>query len=271
MTTGGNGEFIFTKLPVGSYFIVVNSGGFEPFKSTRLNVTARETVTMHPISLKVAAKDTEVTVYPTEVIAEQQIKAEEKQRLLGVIPIFYVSYIPDAAPLTARQKFSLATHDTLDWTTFVGVSITAGIEQANNTYAGYGQGAAGYGKRWAAQFGDGRTSDFLSHAVFASLLHQDPRYFYQGIGTKKSRLYLAVSSAFVARSDSGHSMPNYSYLLGTMCSGALANAYYPHADRGANLVFTTAAIGIAGRAGAAVFQEFLGKRIVTNSSASSKP
>jgi hypothetical protein len=204
---------------------------------------------MHPISLKVAAKDTEVTVYPTEVIAEQQIRAEEKQRLLGVIPIFYVSYIPDAAPLTARQKFSLATHGTLDWTNFVGVSITAGIEQANNTYAGY----------------------FLSHAVFASLLHQDPRYFYQGTGTKKSRLHHAVSNAFLARNDSGHSMPNYSYLLGTMCSGALANAYYPHADRGANLVFTTAAIGIAGRAGAAVFQEFLGKRLVTNSSASRKP
>jgi len=209
-----------------------------------------------------------VTVRPTEVIAAEQIKAEEKQRLLGIVPNFYVSYVKDAAPLTTKQKFSLATHDTLDWTSWIGISVSADIEQANNSYAGYGQGAAGYGKRWAARFGDGRTSDYLSHAVFASLFHQDPRYFYQGTGTKKSRLYHAVSNAWIARSDSGKNMPNYSYLLGTMVSGALSNAYYPHADRGANLVFTNAFIGIAGRAGANVLQEFLGKRLTKNSSAS---
>jgi hypothetical protein len=116
--------------------------------------------------------------------------------------------------------------------------------------------------------GDGRTSDYLSHAVFASLFHQEPRYFYQGTGSNKSRLYHAVSNAWVARSDSGKKMPNYSYLLGTMVSGAISNAYYPHADRGANLVFTNAFIGIAGRAGANVLQEFLGKRLTKNSSAS---
>jgi hypothetical protein len=104
----------------------------------------------------------------------------------------------------------------------------------------------------------------MSHAVFASLLHQDPRYFYQGTGTTKSRLYHALSSAFIARSDSGKTMPNYSYLLGTMVAGAASNAYYPHADRGANLVFTNAAIGIAGRAGQAVLQEFIVKRFISN-------
>jgi len=153
----------------------------------------------------------------------------------------------------------------------VGVSITAGIEQANNTYAGYGQGAAGYGKRWAARFGDGRSSDFLSHAVFPSLFHQDPRYFYQGTGSKKSRLYHALSYAFVARSDSGHLMPNYSYFLGDMCSGALSNAYYPHADRGANLVFTNAAIGLAGRAGSTVLREFLSRPLTTHVPGNGKP
>ena len=86
-------------------------------------------------------------------------------------PISTQAYIWDAAPLTSKQKFSFAARDTFDPISFVGVSITAGIEQANNTYAGYGQGAAGYGKRWAAKFGDGRSSDFLSHAVFPSLFH----------------------------------------------------------------------------------------------------
>ena len=268
LMSGGMGEFAFTRLPVGSYLVTINAKGFATFTSGEFTLSPQQSYEVPSISLSIASANSEMTVRPTEVIAAEQIKAEEKQRVLGIVPNFYVSYVKDAAPLTAKQKFSLATHDTLDWTSWIGISVSAGIEQANNSYAGYGQGAAGYGKRWAARFGDGRTSDYLSHAVFASLFHQDPRYFYQGTGTKKSRLYHAVSNAWIARSDSGKNMPNYSYLLGTMVSGAISNAYYPHADRGANLVFTNAFIGIAGRAGANVLQEFLGKRLTKNSSAS---
>jgi hypothetical protein len=212
-----------------------------------------------------------VTVRPTEEIAAEQIKAEEKQRLIGVIPNFYISYVYDAAPMTTKQKFSLASRDTFDPISLIGVGLAAGIEQANNTYAGYGQGAAGYGKRFAAQFGDGRSSDFLSHAVFPSLFHQDPRYFYQGTGSTKSRLVHALSYSVIARSDTGKPMPNYSYFLAAICSGALSNAYYPHADRGINLVFTTAAIGIAGRAGGTVVREFFSKRLTTNVPGNGKP
>jgi hypothetical protein len=268
LVSGANGEFVFAKLPPGSYLVIVNAKGFAPFSSAEFTLTQQQAYEVPGIALAIATATTDVVVRPTEVIAAEQIKAEEKQRLLGIVPNFYVSYVHDAAPLTPKQKFSLATHDTLDWTSPVGISVTAGIEQANNSFAGYGQGAAGYGKRWAAKFGDGRTSDYLSHAVFASLFHQDPRYFYQGTGSNKSRLYHALSSAFVARSDSGKLMPNYSYLLGAMCSGAISNAYYPHADRGASLVFTNAFIGIAGRAGGTVLQEFLGKRLTKNSSGS---
>jgi hypothetical protein len=264
LVSGADGGFTFTSLPAGSYLVTVKAQGFSPFTSEEFSITAQEVHEVANISLSIAGTSTDVLVRPTEVIAAEQIKAEEKQRLLGVFPNFFVSYVHDAAPLTARQKFSLATHDTLDWTSFVGISAAAGIEQANNSFAGYGQGAAGYGKRWAARFADGRSSDYLSHAVFASLFHQDPRYFYQGTGTNKSRLYHALSNGFVARSDSGKTMPNYAYLLGAMCSGALSNAYYPHADRGANLVFVNAAVGIAGRAGASVAQEFLGKRLTKN-------
>ena len=268
MVSGKSGEFAFTKLPAGFYVVLVNAKGFAMFTSAEINLSAQQLFKLPDISLSVASAGTEVTVRPTEVIAAEEIKAEEKQRLFGIIPNFYVSYVKDPAPLTTKQKFSLATHDTLDWTTWVGVSVTAGVEQANNTFAGYGQGAAGYGKRWAAQFGDGRTSDYLSNFVFASLFHEDPRYFYQGTGTKKSRLYHAVSNAWVTRSDSGKSVPNYAYILGIMGSGALSNAYYPHADRGANLVFTNALLGFAGRAGGNVLQEFIGKRLTKNASKS---
>jgi Carboxypeptidase regulatory-like domain len=268
MASGEGGEFAFTKLPAGSYLVLIHAKGFATFTSGEFDLSAQQPYEVPNISLSVASADTEVTVRPTEVIAAEQIRAEEKQRLFGVLPNFYVSYVKDPAPLTTKQKFTLATHDTLDWTTFVGVSATAGIEQANNSFAGYGQGAAGYGKRWAAQFGDGRTSDYLSNFVFASLLHEDPRYFYQGTGTTKSRLYHAVSNAWVTRSDSGKNVPNFAYILGIMGSGALSNTYYPHADRGVSLVFTNALLGFAGRAGGNVLQEFIGKRLTKNASKS---
>ena len=271
VTSSGSGDFSFIKLPAGFYLVVIDAKGFATFTTGEFNLSDRQSYEVRKISLSIASADTEVTVVPTEVIAAEQIKAEEKQRLIGVIPNFYVSYARDAAPLTTKQKFSLATHDTMDWTSYIGISAIAGIEQANNSYAGYGQGAAGYAKRWAAAFGNGRSSDYLSHAVFPSLFHQDPRYFYQGTGTKKSRLEHALSSAFIARSDSGKNMPNYSYLLGDMVSGALSNAYYPHANRGAGLVFTNSFIGIGGRAGQAVLQEFLSKHFSKGIPADAKP
>ena len=259
-----DGAFVFKAVPSGSYQVVIEANGLEPFTSPPIILGAGQVYEMPRELLAIASTSTSVEVRPTEVIAAEEVRQEEKQRILGFAPAFYVSYVKDAAPMTTKQKYSLAAHDTLDWTSYIGVSVAAGIEQASNTHPGYGQGAAGYGKRWAAQFADGRSSDFLSHAVFASMLHQDPRYFYQGTGTTKSRLYHALSSAFVARSDSGKAMPNYSYLLGTMASGALSNAYYPHADRGVGLVFTTAAIGIGGRAAQAVLEEFVSKRITKN-------
>ena len=264
LISGDGGDFAFTGLPAGSYLIIVSAKGFAPFTSMEIELSPQQVYQVSNLRLSVESVGTEVTVRPNEVIAAEQIKAEEKQRLIGVFPNFYMSYVHDPAPMTTKQKFSLASHDSFDPVALIGVGLVAGIQQANDTYPGYGYGAAGYGKRFAAQFGDGRTSDFLGHAVFPSLFHQDPRYFYQGTGSVKSRLIHAASFAIITRSDSGKPMPNYSYFLGDIGSGALSNLYYPHADRGIGLVFTNAAIGIAGKAGGTIIQEFFSKRLTTN-------
>ena len=264
MVSEANGEFNFTKIPAGSYLVTVNAKSFATFTSAEFAVTVQQAYEVPHVLLSVATANIEVTVRPNELIAAEQIRAEEKQRLIGFFPNFYTSYIHDAAPLNTKQKFSLAARGTFDPVAIIGVGLAAGIEQANNAYAGYGQGAAGYSKRFAAKFVDGRSSDFLTHAVFPSLLHQDPRYYYQGSGSIKSRLMHAVSSAFVARSDSGRPVFNSSYLLGDMSAGALSNLYYPKANRGANLVFTNAALGLAGRVGTNLMREFLSKRLTTN-------
>jgi hypothetical protein len=270
MASEANGEFNFTKIPAGPYVVTVSAKGFALFTSVEFVVTVQQDYEVPNVSLSIASANMEMIVRPTEIIAAEQIRAEEKQRLIGFFPNFYTSYVYDAAPLTSKQKFSLATRGTFDPVAMIGVSLAAGLEQATNAYAGYGQGAAGYSKRFAAKFVDGRSSDFLTHAVFPALLHQDPRYYYQGSGSVKSRLIHAVSSAFVARSDSGRPVPNYSYLLGDMSSGALSNLYYPKANRGAHLVFTNTAVGLAGRVGTNLLREFFSKRLTTNPSGNGK-
>jgi hypothetical protein len=263
MLSGVNGEFDFTKIPSGSYLVLVNAKNFALFTSAEFVVAAEQTYDVPNVSLSVAAASTEMTVHPDEFIAAEQIKAAEKQRLVGIIPNFYTSYIYEAAPLTVKQKFSMAARGTFDPVSMVGVGVAAGIEQAMNTYPAYGQGAEGYAKRFGAKFADGRDSDFLTHAVFPSLFHQDPRYYYQGSGTVKERIVHAISSAFVTRSDAGLTQPNYSYLLGDLSAAALSNLYYPRANRGASLVFTNAAIGLAGRVAGNILREF-SKRATTN-------
>lgn len=264
MVSAPDGEFNFIETLPGSYVVMVNAKGFAVFTSAEFVVAALQAYEVPNISLSLAATNMAVIVRPTELIAAEQIWLEEKQRLVGVLPNFYTSYVPDAAPLTWKQKFALATRGTFDPVALLGVGFAAGIEQANNSFAGYGQGAAGYGKRFAAKFADGRSSDYLTHAIFPTLLHQDPRYYYQGTGTVTSRLLHAIGSAFMTRSDSGRTEPNYSYVLGDMCSGALSNLYYPAANRGAHLVFSNAAVGLAGRVGGNILREFLPKHSTTN-------
>ena len=271
LLSGSDGEFTFGQLSPGVYLVLINAPGLEPFKSAEITVTAQQSFELPKILLAVATGRSEVTVHTTEAIAAEQIKVEEKQRVLGILPNFYTSFLPDAAPLTTKQKYSLMFRGTFDPVRFIGSAVSAAVQQANNSYAGYGQGGAGYGKRFAADYGNGLSSDILTHALFPSIFHQDPRYFYQGTGTFKSRFIHAISFSVIARSDTGHPMPNYSFLLGDIGSGALSNLYYPHASRGTGLIFTNAAIGIGGRAGGSLIREFILKRITTHVPDNQKP
>jgi hypothetical protein len=264
VTSASDGRFTFVRVAPGSYVVTVRAHGFAPTATTPFVVSSEHGVTLSPIRLAIEDVSASITVRPIEAIAAEQIKAQEKQRLFGFVPNFYVSYVPDAAPLTSRQKLSLATRHTFDWTSFAGATISAAIQQTVDARSGYGSGASGYAKRWAASFATERADDLLSHYVFASLVHQDPRYFYRGTGTTRARLSHALSYAFVARSDSGKMVPNLAYLLGDVGAAALSNAYYPREDRGAGLVLTNAALGIAGRAVQAVVQEFVARRLTTN-------
>jgi hypothetical protein len=263
--SSSEGQFRCTALLPGEYKISVSASGFQSHISEHVRVEADHPSANLQVTLNLAVENTEVTVSATsQEVAEEQIHAAEKQRIIGIVPNFYTSYYHDAVPLSSKQKYSLAFRDVLDPFTFLGAGISAGVEQAHNSYKGYGQGAAGYGKRFAAAYGDGLTSDVFRHAVYASLFHQDPRYFYQGTGTFRSRFVHAISFAVALRGDDGSVKPNYSYVAGYLTSGALSNTYYPHADRGVGLVFTRALFGVAGTAGEGLLREFIFNHLTTN-------
>jgi hypothetical protein len=181
---------------------------------------------------------------------------EEQQRVFGIIPNFYVVYDRDAEPLTAKLKFKLALRVSRDPVTIMGVAGFAGIQQAANI-PNYVQGAKGYGERMGAGAADGFADIMIGGAILPSLLHQDPRYFYQGTGTKKSRTLHALSGPFVCRGDNGKLEPNYSSMGGDLAAASLANAYYPHSNRGVGLVFGNFLIGTGERIVASLAQEFL--------------
>lgn len=138
----------------------------------------------------------------------------------------------------------------------VGAAGLAAINQAGDT-PDYRQGWVGYGERFGATAADGVSNIMIGGAILPALLHQDPRYFYQGTGTKKSRVLHALSSPFICRGDNGRWQPNYSSVGGDLASAALSNAYYPPSNRGAGLVFENVAINTSERMLSTVVQEFI--------------
>ena len=169
--------------------------------------------------------------------AEQELKQQEHQRILGVLPEFNITNIHNAAPLTPKEKFQLALKSTTDPVTVVVAGLDAGINQWQDSFEGYGQGAEGYGKRMGAAYADNFVGTLLGNALFPSLLHQDPRYFRKGSGSFKSRFFYAAASTFRCKGDNGKWQPNVSNLLGNLAAGGIANLYYPQTDRGAGLTF----------------------------------
>jgi hypothetical protein len=117
-----------------------------------------------------------------------------------------------AQPLTPKLKFSLALRTAIDPVTFLGTGVIAGIEQAAD-HPNYVQGAKGYAERFGSIYADGVIDIMIGGAILPSLLHQDPRYFYQGTGSKKSRTLHAISNPFVCKGDNGHWQPNYSSMV----------------------------------------------------------
>ncbi|HEV2615697.1 MAG TPA: carboxypeptidase-like regulatory domain-containing protein [Candidatus Acidoferrales bacterium] len=254
--SGGYGQFSFANIAPGKFHITIASEGFSPQTCSGV-LNPGQLYIVPQITLAVATQVTEVHVVPRSVLAKKQIKVEEKQRVLGVVPNFYVSYVADAASLAPKQKFELAWKTTVDPITFGLTGAVAGVEQSQNEFSGYGQGAAGYGKRYGAAYADALTQTFIGGAILPSLLKQDPRYFYKDGGSRRARILYALATSVICKGDNGRWQANYSGIFGDLASGGISNLYYPENERGATLVFKNGLIEIGATGVSNLIQEFL--------------
>jgi hypothetical protein len=259
--TDDDGLFFFANLSPGLLQLTFTSEGLTG-QAIYETLSAGQSLTVPDVVLTVAAQVTEVHVGVTQAEeAEDQVKAAEKQRIFGLIPNFFVTYDPDPVPLRPKLKFRLAWKSSVDPFTLLAVGVVAGAEQAGNQWPGYGQGLQGYAKRYGASYADVFAGTFIGGAVLPSLLKQDPRYFYQGSGSKKSRILHALAGSVMCRGDNGKLEPNYSNIGGAFAAGGLADLYRaPGSSSGAKVVVATALLRIGETAFANVFQEFLSKK-----------
>jgi hypothetical protein len=257
-TSDDDGHFVFADVAPGNFQLKITAAGFANAQQSGLMQAGQEYV-VPQIAMAVATADVDVEVTETsQEVAQDQVKIEEKQRVFGIIPNYYVTYEPHPAPLPARLKFQLAWKTLLDPVSLGLNAFVAGGEQAVNMYGGYGQGAQGYAKRYGAAYGDFVSGTLIGGALLPIIFKQDPRYYWKGTGTVKSRLRYAVANSVVRKGDNGHWQPDYSSILGSLASSGISNLYYPPEDRnGPGLTFENTAIGIAGSAAANIFQEFV--------------
>ncbi|HEY6412123.1 MAG TPA: carboxypeptidase-like regulatory domain-containing protein [Edaphobacter sp.] len=261
-TSGADGRFSFPNLTPGPYKLTTSAPRFSSLQ-TPILLHPGENYEASDISLPAAslAIDMQVTASQQDV-AQAQIQVEEKQRIFGAIPNFYVSYVPNPVPLTSKQKFELAWKTLIDPITFTATGFIAGIEQAQDDFGGYGQGTQGYAKRYAAAYGNAIVGTAIGNAILPSILKQDPRYFYKGTGTTRSRALYAIANSVMCKGDNGHWQPNNSAIAGGAAAGGISNFYYPSADRsGTTLTLENTALGIAGSAIQNLFQEFLVRKL----------
>jgi hypothetical protein len=264
--TAADGRFKFPGVEAGTFTLSVTADGLQP---TAMDILLQdgELLEVPDIALRVGTANTDVEVRLTrEEIAEEDMHAAEKQRLAGFVPNFYVVYDWTAPPLSTKQKFKLAARTIVDPANFVIVGGIAGVEQAETAFAGYGQGAAGYAKRYGAGFSDFSIGTVLGGAILPVLFRQDPRYFYKGSGSNRSRARYALSTGVIARGDNGKWEPAYAAVLGDFGSGALSNLYYPAGSRnGVSTTLENGFVGIAVNSLGNLIQEFFFKRITSSS------
>jgi len=260
--TDADGAFKISSLPLANYSVRISAAGLSDWTAENVPVSLNPESSPLKAVLEVAPEVTTVTVGLSEPeVAEEQLNQELKQRAFGVVPNYYVSYENNPAPLSAKQKFHLGLRTLVDPTTFAASAITAGIQQAKDSYHQWGEGSEAYGKRFAAAYGTVGTNLIITSSLAEAVFHQDPRYFYNGQGSKKQRAWYAVESAFRTKGDNGKWEPPYAGVSGAIAAAELSDLYYPGSRTQYTLLGRSLMFHFAGLVALNLAEEFVFKKV----------
>src|ERR1022692_2024669 len=252
-TTDQAGAFHFGDVLAGTYNVTVAAGGFAVWTANVTTGVLNQAPVAAVLQGAPVTSTIEVTLPPKELAAEQ-LKSEEKQRVLGVFPHFLVTYEPNAAPLTAGQEFHLGFKTLVDPVTLLGTGIDTGI----------GQGVEGYAKRFGARYTSHISGVMIHHVILQAVFHQDPRYFYKDTGSFRSRVWYSIWTAFVCKGDNGRWQPDYSDVIGGAAASQVARLYYPYTSRPWLRLFHNVLEGFGGRAEDHLLEQFVVRRVTTH-------
>lgn len=260
------GRYSFTSLPPDEFTIEASLPEFDPFTIAGIALTSGQNLELLPIVMHVAVVSSKVEVVASQrEVAEAQMKSETKQRLLGVLPNYYVVYFRDPVPLSAGQKMRLALRLSIDPVNIGIDAAQAGLQTNNKNFAEYGTGAEGFAKRFAAAYATDITGTMIGSGLLPALLRQDPRYYYKGTGSITSRILYALSWSVRCKGDNGKWQFNYSSILGNIATTSISNLYLPKAirdDTGQTLKYSVLSLATQGMS--ALLQEFVFKRVTSH-------
>ena len=184
--------------------------------------------------------------------------SKDDKHILGVVPNYATVNEPPKIfqSISASEKFIVAAHDTFDPFNWVLAGVYGAVYQWENDYPRWGQGAQGYAKRYGATFADAAISTYVSEGILPVLLHEDPRYFRRGEGSKWRRIGYSLTRVLITKTDSGGKRFNNSEIVGNLMAASLANLYYPPPNRTAGDTFEKFTINLVSDAGFNVLREF---------------
>jgi hypothetical protein len=194
---------------------------------------------------------------PVEPLQPTDAQQQEDKRILGVLPNYRT--VEDSrpfAPITAKQKFTIAAKDSFDYPVYLISGAFAALYQLDDQNPSFGQGLKGYGKRYGAAYGDQAIGNILAEGIFPTLFHEDPRYFRRGTGGKWSRTSYALTRVIVNRTDRGNWGFNYAEWVGNGTAAAISNFYYPADTRNFHDNVEKVTVAVATDAFSNVLKEF---------------
>ena len=260
VTSDSSGAFAFPSVAPGKYIVKIAASGFASWKIKDVIVLHEgEDFVIPAVELGVGSITTSVNAITMEDLAEQQITVEEHQRILGILPNFYVSYVPNAAAAHPQTEIQIGGRGVARSGDLLHHRCHCGHRgNGRATLQAMAKDSVGYAERYAATYGDRISSTFLGAALLPSLLHQDPRYFYRGHGKIIVRALYAISTVAVCKGDNGHWQPNYSNIGGNLGAAFISSLYYPQSDQhSVQVTVTNTLVGVGTGAFGVLFQEFL--------------